>query len=109
MPRRRESLERVKEQLVREQKSRTDRRVRELLHPRQREQVTEISDDSEEENRLRRRVARGHKDSEEENIVRRRVARGNKDQATQTDGSSSLSLRLQRQGSRQCATTNLDG
>jgi hypothetical protein len=76
MPRRsRESLESVKERLVREQKSRTDRRVRDLLHPRQREQVTEISDDSEEDNRLRlRRV------------------RGNKDQATQTDTSSSLSF-----------------
>ena len=76
MPRRsRESLESVKERLVREQKSRTDRRVRDLLHPRQREQVTEISDDSEEDNRLRRRGVRV-----------------NKDQATQTDTSSSLSF-----------------
>ena len=60
---------------MREQKSRRDRRVRDLLHPRQREQVTEVSDDSEEENRLRQRRARG-----------------NKDQATQTDSSSSLSF-----------------
>jgi hypothetical protein len=75
MPRYRESLDSVKERLVREQKNRTDRRVRDLLHPRQRNQSTEVSDGSEEENRLRLR--RG---------------RGNKDQATQTDSSSSFSF-----------------
>jgi hypothetical protein len=71
MPRHRESLDSVKERLAREQKSRTDRRVRELLQPRQRDQGTEVSDNSEEENRLRLRRARL-----------------NRDQATQTDSSS---------------------
>ena len=68
MPRQRESLDSVKARLVREQKGRTDRRVRELLQP---IQTIEDSDDSEEENRL---------------IQRKR--RENKDQATQTDSSS---------------------
>jgi hypothetical protein len=78
MPPKRESLESVKKRLTREKKSRTDRRVRELLQARQRLQETEVSDDSEEENRLSL-------------LVRR--ARGNRDQATQTD---SLSLSFGR-------------
>jgi uncharacterized membrane protein YdbT with pleckstrin-like domain len=44
---RRASLESVKARLVTEQKARTERRVRQLL-----QQDTEVSDDSEEENRL---------------------------------------------------------
>jgi hypothetical protein len=75
MPRHRESLDSVKERLIREQKIRTDRKVRDLLHARQRKQDTEVSDDSEEENRLR--------------LQRRR---GNQDQATQTESSSSFSF-----------------
>ena len=46
-PRKRESLESVKERLVTEQKARTERRVRQLL-----QQDSEVSDDSEEDNRL---------------------------------------------------------
>jgi hypothetical protein len=69
-PRRpRESLDSVKARLVREQKGRTDRRVRELLQP---IQSVEDSDDSEEENRLIQRSGR----------------REHKNQATQTDSSS---------------------
>ena len=68
MPRLRESLDSVKARLVREQKSRTDKRVKQLLQP---TQTLEESDDSEEDNRL---------------ILRRR--RADKDQATQTDSSS---------------------
>jgi hypothetical protein len=60
MPPKRESLESVKSRLVREQKSRTERRVRQLLQPRQRLQDSEVLDDSEEENRLIDRQARGH-------------------------------------------------
>jgi hypothetical protein len=45
--RRRESLESVKARLITEQKARTERRVRQLLL-----QDIEVSDDSEEENRL---------------------------------------------------------
>jgi hypothetical protein len=67
--RQRESLDSVKARLVREQKVRTDRRVRELLQP---IQTVEDSDDSEEENRL----------------IQRRRRREHKDQATQTDSSS---------------------
>ncbi len=59
MPPRRESLASVKKSLVREQQSRTDRRVRELLQQRQRLQGIEVLDDSEEENRLIGRRARG--------------------------------------------------
>jgi hypothetical protein len=69
-----ESLESVKLRLAREQKSRTDRRVEELLQEEQRLRDIEVCGDSEEEDRL---------------LLRRR--RGNKEQATQTD-SSSLSL-----------------
>ncbi len=58
MPPRRESLASVKERLAREQKIRTDRRVRELLHPRQRGSDIEVFDDSEEEDRLAERRAR---------------------------------------------------
>jgi hypothetical protein len=58
MPPRRESLASVKERLVREQKIRTDRRVVELLHPRQRASDIEVFDDSEEEDRLAERRAR---------------------------------------------------
>ncbi len=66
MPPKRESLESVKKRLTREQQARIDRRIRKLLS-----QETEVSDDSEEENRL---------------SLRR--ARGNRDQATKTDSSS---------------------
>ena len=59
MPPRRESLACVKERLAREQKIRTDRRVGELLHPRQRASDIEVFDDSEEEDRLAYRRARG--------------------------------------------------
>ena len=58
MPPRRESLASVKERLAREQKIRTDRRVGELLHPRQRASDIEVFDDSEEEDRLASRRAR---------------------------------------------------
>jgi hypothetical protein len=68
-PRKRESLESVKQRLVTEQKARTERRVRQLL-----QQDIEIFDDSEEENRLTDRH-------------RRRI-----DQATQTDRASSWSF-----------------
>ena len=68
-PRKRESLESVKERLVTEQKAKTERRVRQLL-----QQDIEISDDSEEDNRLTERD-------------RRRI-----DQATQTDRASSWSF-----------------
>jgi hypothetical protein len=71
--RKRESLESVKERLVREQKARTERRVRQLL-----QQDIEISDDSEEDNRQTER----HNDN-----CRRRI-----DQATQTDSASSWSF-----------------
>ena len=72
-PRKRESLESVKERLVTEQKARTERRVRQLL-----QQDIEISDDSEEDNRQTER----HNDN-----CRRRI-----DQATQTDSASSWSF-----------------
>ncbi len=52
MPLKRKSLESVKARLTQEQKPRTERRVQELLRPRQRRQDPEIYDDSEEENRL---------------------------------------------------------
>ena len=54
MPSRRESLESVKTRLVREQQARTDRRIRQLL-----QQDREVIDDSEEDNRLIGRRARG--------------------------------------------------
>ena len=72
-PRKRESLESVKERLVTEQKARTERRVRQLL-----QQDSEVSDDSEEDNRL---TARHY-----ENCRRR------SDQATYTDSASSWSF-----------------
>ncbi len=59
MPPRRESLASVKTSLAREQEIRTDRRVRELLHPRQRASDIEVFDDSEEEDRIASRRARG--------------------------------------------------
>jgi hypothetical protein len=58
MPSKRESLQSVKSRLVREQKARTDRRVRELLSPREKRDDIEILDESEEENRLIGRRAR---------------------------------------------------
>ena len=54
MPSRRESLESVKTRLVREQQARTDRRIRQLL-----QQDREMIDESEEDNRLIGRRARG--------------------------------------------------
>jgi hypothetical protein len=54
MPSRRESLDSVKTRLVREQQTRTDRRIRQLL-----QQDREVIDDSEEDNRLIGRRARG--------------------------------------------------
>ena len=59
MPPQRESLASVKTRLAREQKIRTDRRVEELLNPRKRESDIEVFDDSEEEDRLASRRARG--------------------------------------------------
>ncbi len=52
----------MKRRLVREQEIRTDRRVRELLQQRQRAQDIEVFDDSEEEDRLVSRRARGLRD-----------------------------------------------
>ena len=49
----------MKTRLAREQKLRTDRRVGELLHPRERTSDIEVFDDSEEEDRLASRRARG--------------------------------------------------
>ncbi len=65
-------LEQTKARLVREQQTRTDRRVQALLRPRLKREDTELSDDSEEETRL----------------TARRVET-KRDQATQTDSSSS--------------------
>ena len=59
MPPRRESLASVKARLAREQKIRTDRRVEELLHPRERASDIEVFDDREEEDRIASRRARG--------------------------------------------------
>ena len=59
MPPRRESLASVNTRLAREQKIRTDRRVEELLHPRERASDIEVFDDSEEEDRIASRRARG--------------------------------------------------
>ena len=59
MPPRRESLASVKARLVREQKIRTDRRVEELNHPRQRGSDIEVFDDREEEDGIASRRARG--------------------------------------------------
>ena len=59
MPPRRESLGSVKTRLAREQKIRTDRRVGELLHPRERTSDIEVFDDSEEDDRIASRRARG--------------------------------------------------
>ena len=73
MPRGRESLNTKKTRLQAEQKRRRDRRVRELLNPK--EEDLEIFDDSEEADRLSARHARL-----------------NRDKATQTDRSSSLSF-----------------
>jgi hypothetical protein len=71
MRRKREGLESVKTRLVKEQKLRTDRRIQDLLHPRQAFQEFEVSDDSEEENRVRgKRTSTG------------------RDKETQTDSSS---------------------
>ena len=49
----------MKTRLAREQKIRTDRRVAELLHPRERGSDIEVFDDSEEDDRLASRRARG--------------------------------------------------
>jgi hypothetical protein len=68
----REGLESVKTTLAKEQKTRTERRIKDVLQPKPRFQEPEIFDDSEEENRLRGRRLRTHRDKE-----------------TQTDSSSS--------------------
>jgi hypothetical protein len=52
MRRKREGLESVKTRLVKEQKLRTERRIQDLLHPRQAFEELDVSDDSEEENRV---------------------------------------------------------
>ncbi len=70
-PRKREGLESVKTWLVKEQKLRTERRIQDLLHPRQAFEELEVSDDSEEENR----------------VCGWRTSTG-RDKATQTDSSS---------------------
>jgi hypothetical protein len=62
MPPARESLQSVKRRLAREQKTRTDRRVRALLQPNLTRQEPKIYDDSEEENRISGRRARGNRD-----------------------------------------------
>ena len=49
----------MKTRLAREQEIRTDRLVRELLHPIQRASDIEVFDDSEEEDRIASRRARG--------------------------------------------------
>ena len=49
----------MKTRLAREQNIRTDRRVAELLHPRERGSDIEVFDDSEEEDRIASRRARG--------------------------------------------------
>jgi hypothetical protein len=74
MPPARESFNSVKTRLARKQKTRTrtERRVRALLQPSLTKQDAEISDDSEEENR-----------------ISARLTRLNRDKATQTDISSS--------------------
>ena len=59
MPPRRESLASVKTRLQCEQKSRTERRVQELLRPRQTASDIEVFDDREEEDRIASRRARG--------------------------------------------------
>ena len=63
-------LEGVKAKIVRDQKTRTDRKIEALLRPRQTREDEEVSDDSEEDNR-----------------VRLRRAPSKRDQATQTDKS----------------------
>jgi hypothetical protein len=73
MPRVRESLTTTKRRLEAELKQRTERRVRELLNPK--EEDVEIFDDSEEADRLSSRHARF-----------------TRDKATQTDTSSTLSF-----------------
>jgi hypothetical protein len=71
MPPKRESLESVKTRLAREQRIRTEQRVRQLLQQSVTRQDREIYDDSEEENR-----------------ISGRRPRANRDQATQTNSSS---------------------
>ena len=78
VPPKRESLESVKKRLTSEQKARTERRVSQLLEPRQRRDDTEVLDDSEKESRLTAR----------ENRLTAREFRRNRDQATQTDSAS---------------------
>jgi hypothetical protein len=70
MPKRRESLESVKTRLVREQRIRTERRVRDLLRQSETPQHSETFEDSDEDNRISQTV------------------RARRDQATQTDRSS---------------------
>jgi hypothetical protein len=64
MPRKRESLNSTKTRLSQELKHRTERRVRDLLHPRTIVSEQEIFDDSEEDNRLEGRRIRGSRDLE---------------------------------------------
>ena len=61
MPTRQERLESVKTRLVREQRIRTDRRVRELLRQRETPQHCETFEDSEEENRISGRTVRARR------------------------------------------------
>ena len=61
MPRKREGLATVKTRLEKELKQRTDKRIRDLLQPTPTFQEPEVSDDSEEENRLLGRRARPHR------------------------------------------------
>ena len=77
-------LESVKAKIVRDQKTRTDRKIEVLLRPRQTREDEEVSDDSEEDNRVR---------------VRR--APSNRDQATQTDKSYSSKRTRSRSESKQ--------
>jgi hypothetical protein len=79
MPRKRDGLATVKTRLEKELKQRTDKRIRDLLQPTPTFQEPEVSDDSEEENRLLGRRARPHRHtetvSEEENRLLGRRAR----------------------------------
>jgi hypothetical protein len=64
MPRKREGLATVKTRLEKELKQRTDKRIRDLLQPTPTFQEPEVSDDSEEENRVRGRLGYTGRDKE---------------------------------------------
>ncbi len=68
MPVRRESLKSRKTRLVRAQKLRTERRVQELLHPRDTREEEERYDDSEEENRISAMRARATREQATQTI-----------------------------------------